>query len=173
MSRKPLHAAVVTFVFSLAVVTSLPLRADGDPQALVTWLEHDVTHRRVTAEAVSHARDALERARRFRDLHDDPRARNAEALAREWAEVGRDLARAFDAEGRAAEMRRRAMESQARLERTRALVDEAVARIGRLQAEIAETQGPNDRATAGVGADGGVAPTSSPDPQPTPEIHKP
>jgi hypothetical protein len=65
------------------------------------------------------------------------------------------------------------MESQARLERTRALVDEAVARIGRLQAEIAETQGPNDRAIAAAGADGGVASPPPPIPQPTPEIKKP
>jgi hypothetical protein len=170
MSRKPIHAAVVAIVGSLALAISLPLRADGDPQALVNWLEHDVAHRVVTAEALSNARDAIERAHRFRDLHDDPRARNAEALAREWAEVGRDLARAVDAEGHAAEMRRRAMESQARLERTRALVDEAVARIGRLQAEIAENQEPNDRATAAVGGDGGIAP---PSPQPNPEIQKP
>lgn len=115
-------------------------------QALVDQLERDKEHRSVTADALAHARAALERAVRLRGAKiwghdpDEKHAAQADGLAREWAETARDLVRAVDAEKTAADTRRRAMDAQAQLERTRALVEEAIARVGRLKAAITEAE---------------------------------
>jgi hypothetical protein len=133
-SVAPAPAAVVLLCSTHAA------HAQGDDRtvalALVTELEHDSAHPSVTAEPIARANDALEQAARLRTVGDEAHARAADGLAREWAETGRDLVRAADAEQRAADVRRRALESQARLSRTRALVEEGIARVGRLGAEI-------------------------------------
>jgi hypothetical protein len=108
-------------------------------QALVQQLDQDTVHRPFIADAIAHARAALERATRLHAVGDGPHAAEADALAREWAELGRDRVGAADAEDKAADLRRGATEAQARLERTRALVEQGIARVGRLQAELAET----------------------------------
>jgi len=118
--------------------------AQGDDRtfaiALVTELERDSAHPSVIAEPLARAKDALEQGTRLRAVGDETHARAADGLAREWAETGRDLARAADAEQQAADLRRRALESQARLSRTRALVEEGIARVGRLSAEIEQAK---------------------------------
>jgi hypothetical protein len=108
--------------------------------AIVTQLEHDAVaaHAPVTAEAVGNAKNALERAVRMRAAGDEAHAKAADGLALEWAETGRDLAKAADAEGKADELRKKAVDAQAQLERTRALVDEGITRVGRLKAELEE-----------------------------------
>jgi hypothetical protein len=108
-------------------------------QGMVHELEQDAVHRAFIADALAHARAALERATRLRAVDDAPHAAEADALAREWAEIARDRVGAAEAEDKAADLRRRATDAQAQLERTRALVEEGIARIGRLQAELAET----------------------------------
>ena len=117
-------------------------RADdqADAVALVAELAQDAVHRGVTADAVARARDALERGQRMRAAGDEAHAKAADALALEWAQMGRDLAKAVDAEQSAAELRRKAMDAQAQLERSRALVEEALASVGRLQAELDHEQ---------------------------------
>jgi len=118
--------------------------AQGDDHALaqgiVDELGRDAAHREIVTEPVEQARQALERAVRLRAVGDERHARAADGLAREWAEVARDLVRAADAETQAADVRRKALDEQVQLERTRALVDEEIARIGRLQAELATAQ---------------------------------
>jgi hypothetical protein len=108
--------------------------------AIVAQLEHDgdASHAAVTAEAVGNAKNALERAVRMRAAGDEPHAKAADGLALEWAETGRDLAKAADAETKADELRKKAVDAQAQLERTRALVEEGIARVGRLKAELEE-----------------------------------
>ena len=98
----------------------------ADAVALVTQLEQDGAHRAATADAVAKAKDALERAQRMRAAGDVAHAKAADGLALEWAQAGRDLAKAVDA--------------QAQLERSRALVEEALASVGRLQAELDHEQ---------------------------------
>lgn len=109
-------------------------------QAIVDELAKDAAHQTLTAEPVGLARLALERGVRLHSLGDEPHAREADGLAREWAEVARNLVRAADAETKAAEVRRKALDEQVQLERTRALVDEGIARIGRLKAELDEAK---------------------------------
>jgi hypothetical protein len=110
---------------------------DGDvAAALVDTIGKDAAHRAVVADALTHARDALERATRLRAVGDETHARAAEGLAREWAETARDLVRAVGAETAAADVRRKAVEAQARLERSRALVEDGIVRVGKLRAEL-------------------------------------
>jgi len=117
-------------------------RADdhADAVALVAQLEQDAAHRGVTADAVAKAKDALERAQRMRAAGDEAHAKAADGLALEWAQDGRDVAKAVDAELSAADLRRKAVDAQAQLERSRAMVEEALASVGRLQAELDHEQ---------------------------------
>ncbi|HEV3190993.1 MAG TPA: hypothetical protein VGY54_10875 [Polyangiaceae bacterium] len=138
------YARVLATAPAAILLLSTPpeAQAQGDDhtiaQTLVTSLEHDSAHASVLAEPIARAHDALEQATRLRTVGDEAHARAADGLAREWAETGRDLARASDAEQQAADLQKKALESQARLSRTRTLVEEAIARVGRLSAEIAQ-----------------------------------
>jgi hypothetical protein len=138
-------AAALAAATATAMLAAAGARAQGADehsaaQALVTQLEHDSAHAAVTAEALANAKGALERATRIRMTGDEAHAKAADGLALEWAQVARDLAKASDAETTAAELRRKAVSAQEQLERTRALVEEGIARVGRLQAELAEAE---------------------------------
>jgi len=109
-------------------------------EALVQELAHDAGHAVVTADAVANARGALERATRLRAAGDEAHAKAADGLALEWAQSGRDLARAADAEATAAELRRKAVDAQAQLDRTRAQVEEGIAHVGRLRTQLQEAE---------------------------------
>ena len=117
-------------------------------EALVQQLEQDTGHAVVTSDAVASAKGALERATRLRAAGDEAHAKAADGLALEWAQTGRDLAKAADAEATATELRRKAVEAQAQLERTRAQVEEGIAHVGRLRTQLqdAEKAGKVDRA---------------------------
>jgi hypothetical protein len=112
----------------------------GAAQALVAQVQQDTARLPVTAEALANAKGALERAARFRTAGDEAHAKAADGLALEWAQVARDLARAASIEASGAEVRQKAVDAQAKLERARAQVEEGIARVGRLQAELAETE---------------------------------
>jgi hypothetical protein len=121
-------------------------------EALVQTLEHDTAHTVVTADAVAAAKGALERATRLRSAGDEAHAKAADGLALEWAQMGRDLAKAADAEATAAELRRKAVDAQALLERTRAQVEEGIAHVGRLRTQLqdADKAGKVDRVAVEV-----------------------
>jgi hypothetical protein len=129
-------AAAVAFPLTVAGA-----RADGgDPgsaaQALVEELGRDAGHRTVVADSMARAADALERGRRMRVAGDPVHAAEAEALALQWAETGRALVRATEAEARANDLHRKAVEAEAQVAKTRELVEEVIARTGRLRAQI-------------------------------------
>jgi hypothetical protein len=107
---------------------------------IVKQIESNPARAAVAAEALGHAKEALERATRLRSAGDEPHAKAADGLAREWAEDARDITRAAEAEAAAGEARRKAVEAQAQVERTRALVEEGIARIGRLTAELNQVE---------------------------------
>ena len=120
---------------------------------------------RAVASALGQVAQALERGRRMRIVGDETHARSADALAREWAETARDVARAVDTEAHAAELRRKAVESQAQLERTRALVEEGIAHVGRLQAEVDKAEAAGSTKTAVERHDGAPSAPSPPSPR--------
>jgi hypothetical protein len=154
-----------------------PRGAQGDDhtaaQDMVRELEQDTLHRPFLTDALARARSALERATRLRAVDDPGHAAEADALAREWAEIARDRVGAAEAEDKAADLRRRATEAQAQLERARALVEEGIARIGRLQAELAETlraARPAVEVHEGAPAPKKGADTKAPDAAPGPKV---
>jgi hypothetical protein len=146
---------------SVALILSAVARGDDRSQAEVILAEvkRDSAHASLTADAVSKAQVALERATRMRDANDEARARLAEGLGLRWAEVARDLARAADVERATNEARRAADDAGARAERERARLEDAIARQGRLHAEIEalhSKQNPERTATVGASVDGGA-----------------
>lgn len=134
-------AALLTLAMAL---TAPSARATEDDRAiaekLAADLDHDTAHKLLTSDAVAKTRSALERATRMRQAGDDGRARETEALARSWAELGRDLVRTADTEARAGLLQAAANDAGAHVERERALLEEAIARNGRLQAEMDNAQ---------------------------------
>ena len=107
--------------------------------AILDGLEREPAKKAVTVDQVKRAKDAMERAARMRAAGDETHARQADALAREWAEAGEDLARAADAETKAAAARRGAIDAGGRADRERALLEEGIARNGRLRALLEQT----------------------------------
>jgi colicin import membrane protein len=154
--RRPHVVALAALAAAVSVLAGAPSSSgQGNDDhaiatALVHQLEQDAAAASIAAEAMSHSKDAFERATRLRGAGDESHAKAADGLAREWAESARDLARAADAEARAADVRRKAVDAQARLERARTLVEEGVARVGRLKSQLDEAgrAAPKDRTAA-------------------------
>jgi colicin import membrane protein len=141
--RRRAHVAVGMAAAGLLAAGSATAQTADDhaaAEALVQQLEHDTAHTVVTADAVASAKGALERAIRLRAAGDEAHAKAADGLALEWAQTGRDLAKAADAEATAAELRRKAVDAQALLERTRAQVEEGIAHVGRLRTQLQEAE---------------------------------
>jgi hypothetical protein len=149
-------AAGVGLSLSFAATASAQGGDDHTAAAeIVKQLEGNHARAAAAADALARAKDALERATRLRSAGDEPHAKAADGLAREWAEDARDIARAAEAEAAAAEARRKAVDAQAQVERMRALVEEGIARIGRLTAELTQMERP----AASGGAHGGASAT--------------
>lgn len=152
---------LVGAVGGVAVAT----HALGDDRAttasILDVLDRDVAHKAAIASQVQRAKDAVERATRFRAAGDESHARIADGLASEEAEAALDLVKAIDAERAADEARRGAIDAGVVGERERALLEEGIARNGRLRAEIDELARPRAdaktaRTAATPAADGGA-----------------
>lgn len=119
----------------------------------------------VAAETVARAKDALDRAARFRQSGDHAHARLADALARTWAEAARETVRAAELEEKAFAARRDATDAGAHADRERALLEEAIAQSGRLRAQLEalERESKEQPArTSTAGADAGAAKPAPP-----------
>jgi hypothetical protein len=155
--RCPACCAVAAACLVSSGARAQPADEHAAAQALVAEVE--AAPQAATADAVAHAKDALERATRLRVAGDEAHAKAADGVALEWAQTARDINHAADAEARAAELRKKAVDAQAQLDRSRALVEAAIASIGRLQAELAQASAapPADHAAVEV-HDGEPAP---------------
>jgi hypothetical protein len=166
-------------IASLAIFVGPGAQAGDDARTAIAQLESDAAQQAIVAAALGHAREALERATRLHAVHDEDHAAAADALALEWASLGRDLVRAADAESTAAEARRKATEAQAQLERSKALVETALARVGRLETEIAQAQGSNGTERTAVESHASPQPSAtgrlsaSPPKSSTPQVSAP
>jgi hypothetical protein len=129
-------------------------------EAVLQDLDRDEAHKAVVGPTAQKARDALERGRRMRAAGDEAHAKIADGVAREWAEMARDLAKAADLEAAAAQARRDAIDAGALLDRERALLEEGIARTGRLRAQLesAEREAKDTNRTATGITDGGAPP---------------
>ena len=144
-----------------ALLAGLALQARGDEraatEALLQEAEREPGRKIATAEVVAHAREALERATRFRSAGDETHAKLADGLARELAETARDLAKTVDAEKQAEGARRDAIDAGAHSERERALLEEGISRNGRLRAELEEAERTRKEAPMKTNAAGAAA----------------
>lgn len=144
--KRFLSAALATLMLAAVALplAAVALAAGNDDRAaaetLASQLEHDDAHKALITDSLARARAALERGTRMRAAGDEPHARIADGLAREWAEMARDLARAADAERRANDARKDSLDAGAQLERERAMLEESVTRTGRLRAELAAAE---------------------------------
>jgi hypothetical protein len=170
-TRKWLAVAAVLTAFSAASLVGALALADEQRTtgAILDGLEREPAKRAVTVDQVKRAKDAMERAARMRSAGDETHARQADLLAREWAEAGEDLARAAEAEAKAAAARRGAIDAGAQADRERALLEEGIARNGRLRALLEQTtrektEAPSRTAAAAARAeaDGGAGTTKRP-----------
>lgn len=130
-------------------------------QAILKALDTNTPEAKATQETRARAKAALERALRFRDSHDEGRARIAEVLALRLAELARDQARALHAEDVTANLLRSAQDAGAEVERDRALVEESLAQGGRLRAqlealELEKKREPERTARGALSSDGGA-----------------
>jgi hypothetical protein len=131
----------------------------GTTASILDVLGRDTAHKDMIVAQVQRAKDAVERATRFRAAGDESHARIADGLAREDAEAALDLVKAIDAEHDADEARRAATDAGVVGERERALLEEGIARNGRLRAELDELGRPHaDAKTARTSpaSDGGA-----------------
>ncbi len=153
----------VAFV-ALTALAAFALASGADDravaEAILQDLERDPAHKALIASTVQKSRDALERAKRMHAAGDDPHAKLAEGVAREWAEMARDLTKAADLEQAAAQARRDALDAGALLDRERALLEEGIARTGRLRAQLeaAEREAKDTNRTAAAALVDGGAP---------------
>ena len=143
------------------LLAGLALQARGDEraatEALLQEAEREPGRKVATAEVVARAREALERATRFRSAGDETHAKLADGLARELAETARDLAKTIDAEKQAEAARRDAIDAGAHSERERALLEEGISRNGRLRAELEEAERTRKEAPMKTNAAGAAA----------------
>jgi hypothetical protein len=107
-------------------------------QALIAELEKGPAAKEAARDALAEARRALTRADRARLAGDQRHGTALEALALEWAEAARDLARGAAAEQRAAKAEKDLGEASAALERARTLIEQTNARRNRAEAQLRE-----------------------------------
>jgi hypothetical protein len=163
-SRHHLRLGVV-LTLGAALVGSAGLALAGPEDrsvavSILTKLDADAAHKSLTVDASTRARAALERATRMRAAGDEPHARLADGLAREWAELARDLVATADLEKKAADARRGATDAGAHAERERALLEEGIAQNGRLRAQLEAAERehePEKTAKVGASLDAGAA----------------
>lgn len=140
---------------------------DDGPAADVALRAIEASPKKASAEGmVARAKAARERATRLREAGDEAHAKIADAVARTWAEAGREVVRAAELEEKANAARRDAVDAGASGERERAILEEAVAQSGRLRAQLeGESRDVKDPArtnVAGAASDAGAAPPRTP-----------
>lgn len=90
----------------------------------------------VAAEPIARAREALSRARAFRNAGDELHAKVAIALAQDWTLTAEDIARAATMEREAATAAKDADDARKRITREEAQLEEQLVRGARLRATV-------------------------------------
>jgi hypothetical protein len=136
-SPRPLAALSAAFFSSLSLgaVAAPPA---GNADQLLAELEADKAHQSALAPPLQKAKDALGRAHSMDQVGDGPHANLLRAVAREWLDLAKDLARTADAEAKA-EQREKALDDlETKIVRGRALLEETIARRARAEALLEE-----------------------------------
>lgn len=174
MPRRPLRRILAVLASAWVVALTAGAFADPDERATTSSILKEVEaspSKDAAAELVGRSKLALERGAQLRSAGDEQHARQAESVARTWAEAARDVVRAVDVEARAAAARRAATDAGTQAERERALLEEAIAQSGRLRAQLEalEREGKEQPARTSIaGADAGPATAAPAKPAPKP-----
>jgi len=137
--------------FALLAAVSLPaalaLAASGGNVAeqakrAIDRVEADRAGKKLAAEPLKNARDALDRAADARATGDKQHAKLLDDLALEWAESAGDLTRTAALEQKSADLEAKAAELDAKAVRALAIIEEALARRGRAELELNEQEAP-------------------------------
>lgn len=126
-------------------------------RSLIVQLEANAEARVLTAAPVGRAKLALSQAATATAA----RVARLEDIALEWAEVGRDLVRASEAERASDGLEQRASALATEIAGMRAAVEQAMARVGRARSDVKglEAVAP----PAGAAVKGSIAPTKGSD----------
>jgi len=90
--------------------------------------------------ALEQTRRALDRADQAKAAGDTITARHLEGLAREWADMARDILRASEAESRADQNQLAAVSASASARRTQAMIDTLASRRSRAEGELQQVR---------------------------------
>ncbi|MFO0680338.1 MAG: hypothetical protein U0169_27690 [Polyangiaceae bacterium] len=140
-------AATTSFAFvGPAAVAAGPESDATVTSGILAELAADPAKARLADDAIARSKTATADAARLRAKGDEAHAKMAEGVAREWAELGRELVEVAALEEKANRTQEAARDAGARVERERALVEEGIARTGRLrtQLESLEKEHPSD-----------------------------
>ena len=123
--------------------SALANRAPDDRKAATEIISQQTAGSSTPAasHALAEASDALERADQARSAGDTVNATHLEGLAREWAEMARDIARATNAEALADRNQQAAASASAQVRKTHAMIETLVARRARAQGELQQLHG--------------------------------
>ncbi len=142
--RSPFAVFVAASALALPAFVSPSARAENEARGAgatdtAAAIERDVRElgqNPAAKEPAEKAKEALDRALRFRSVGDDANARLALGLARDWIDAGRELAQTLDAEKRAAEARAKTRQTEQDVAKARIELEEGVAKASRLQAQV-------------------------------------
>jgi len=98
-------------------------------------------HAKLASEPLDRAQKALRRGADARVAGDHAHGARLEGVGREWAETGRDLVRAAEAERQAQELYSKAAALETKVVRGRALLEETMARRERAREKLEQLEG--------------------------------
>ena len=160
---RPLVALAIAAGLVLAAITALADRTSADRAAttqILTQLQPEAgaDAARSVDRPLSEARNALKRADNATLAGDGTGARQLEGLARGWAELALDVARAEQATRDAGALQQAAADAAQRVQRARAMLDELAVRKARAAGELRQL---TEQADAGVAAQSVRVPASA------------
>jgi hypothetical protein len=147
-------AAVGIALLSATVLSAREAGHRAAAQGKLQAIQQNQLHRKLAADPVRQAEDALRRGQDARAAGDDFHGQMLEALALEWASMAEALIRTAEMESKVAELQRQAAEVETKSIRAKALLEETAARRGRARAKLEQLES-KGKAQSAAGTDGG------------------
>ena len=140
--RRALALGAVVAVATTGALASLGAGSDrAAAEAAIGGLTAVPAHAKLAQEPLERAQHALRRAGDARVAGDHGHGSLLEGVAREWAETGRDLVRAAEAERQALAVYSKATALETKVVRGRALLEETMARRERAREKLHQLEG--------------------------------
>ena len=141
----PRPALALGAVVAVATTGALASLGAGDDrtaaEAAIANLTAVVAHAKLANEPIERAKTALRRATDARVAGDHGHGARLEGVGREWAETGRDLVRAAEAERQALALYTKTSELETKVVRGRALLEETMGRRERAREKLQQLEG--------------------------------